>query len=255
MRLDVLKLREFYATPLGAVARRMISARLGEAWPASKDLDFLGLGYPTPYLEARRSAARRTVVAMPAGQGVEVWPSDGQVMSCLGDDRHLPFRNAMFDRILLVHAIEECEDPKALLSEVWRVLAPAGRVIVVAANRRGPWANAEKTPFGHGRPYTIAQMETLMREVELEPVAWSRALYAPPWRWTARWANPLEQVGPALWPVLSGLILIEAVKQTFAVRPRGLGAPARVFAPGALQPQPAARAPVSSAPMRAKRGT
>ena len=31
-----------------------------------------------------------------------------------------------------------------------------------------------------------------------------------------------------LWTPMSGLILMEAVKQTFAVKPRGAGAPARV---------------------------
>ena len=48
--------------------------------------------------------------------------------------------------------------------------------------------------------------------------------------------------------MLSGVILLEAVKQTFAVKPKGLGAPARVFVPGALRPQPAAKAPKSAAP-------
>jgi hypothetical protein len=45
-----------------------------------------------------------------------------------------------------------------------------------------------------------------------------------------------------LWPAFSGLILLEAVKQTFAVKPRGRRAPARVFVPGVLAPQPVRRA-------------
>ena len=40
---------------------------------------------------------------------------------------------------------------------MWRVLAPSGRVIVVP-NRRGPWARADNTPFGHGRPYSRSQI-------------------------------------------------------------------------------------------------
>ncbi len=241
MRLDVLKLREFYASPLGSAARTMVSAKLAQAWGDGAGLDILGLGYATPYLESRRLTARRTIAAMPAAQGVEVWPSGGRVLSCLAQESALPFRNALFDRVLLIHALEESDDPEAMMREVWRVLAPSGRVIIVAANRRGPWSNSDATPFGHGRPYTITQLETLTREAELEPVAWSRALYAPPWRWTARWADGLEQAGPWFWPMWSGLILLEAVKQTFAVRPKGRPAPARVFAPGGFSPQPTAR--------------
>ncbi len=238
MRLDVLKLREFYAGPLGGAARSMVAGKLAQAWGDGSGLDILGLGYATPHLESRRLTARRVIAAMPAAQGVEVWPAGARVLSCLTSEGSLPFRNALFDRVLLIHALEESDDPEAMMREVWRVLAPSGKVIIVAANRRGPWSTSDATPFGHGRPYTIHQLERLVRDAELEPVAWSRALYAPPWRWTARWAEGLEQAGPWFWPMWSGLILLEAVKQTFAVRPKGRAAPARVFAPGALSPQP-----------------
>jgi SAM-dependent methyltransferase len=248
MRLDVLKLREFYASALGAAAHKMVSAKLAEAWGDVSGLDILGLGYATPYLTKKRQVARRAIAAMPAAQGVEVWPGGGRTLSCLTHEAGLPFANALFDRVLLIHALEESEDAEALLREVWRVLAPSGRVIIVAANRRGPWANAEATPFGQGRPYTIAQLERLARDAELEPTAWSRALYAPPWRWTSRWAEGFELTGSWIWPMLSGVILLEAVKQTFAVRPKARPARVRVFSPGALNPQPAGGLPSPAEP-------
>ena len=236
MRRDVLELREFYASPLGRAARSVIGKRVNEAWDGAGALDVLGLGYATPYLGGFRAAARRVVSAMPAAQGVEIWPADGPVSALLVNERSLPFPNAMFDRILVIHALEEADDPLAVLREVWRVLAPSGRVILAAANRRGVWSNVEATPFGHGQPFTRRQLEALVREAELEPVAWSRALFAPPLQWTARWGDSFEQIGARLWPGLSGLILLEAVKQTFAVKPKGRRMPVRVFAPGALQP-------------------
>jgi len=241
MRRDVLELREFYASPLGRATRMAISRRVEEAWDGAGALDVLGLGYATPYLGGFRPAARRVVAAMPAAQGVEVWPGDGPVTALLVNERSLPFPNAMFDRILVIHALEEADDPLAVLREVWRVLAPSGRVILAVANRRGVWSNVESTPFGHGQPFTRRQLEALVREAELEPVAWSRALFAPPLPWTARWADGFEQIGARLWPGFSGLILLEAVKQTFALKPKGRRMPVRVFAPGALQPASNAR--------------
>lgn len=252
MRRDVLDLREFYATPLGGAARTMLAAKISQAWGDGQGLDVLGLGYATPYLEPMQ-AARRTVAAMPASQGAEVWPSGGSPRVCLTHEAALPFRNALFDRVLLVHALEESDDPLAVLRETWRVLSPSGRVIIVAANRRGPWSNAEGTPFGHGRPYTRFQLEALVREADLEPTAWSRALYLPPWGFTARWAEGLEQVGARLWPMMSGLILLEAVKQTFAVTPRGSTVRARVFTGGGL-PQPASSSTSKPATSKAELG-
>jgi SAM-dependent methyltransferase len=254
MRRDVVELRRFYAGPLGHAVREMVGRKVDEAWGFAAGLDVLALGYATPFLDGL-SRARRIVAAMPAAQGVEVWPTnlrgqsrhrggngDGN-LACLADEEMLPFPNAMFDRVLVVHGLEEADDPLAFLREVWRVLAPSGRVILTAAARSGLWANSEGTPFGSGRPFTRGQLETLAREAELEPLAWSRALYAPPIAGLARYADGFEQVGARLWPRFSGVIMLEAVKQTFAVKPKGLRAPARVFAPGgALRP---ARTPVT----------
>ena len=233
MRRDVLELRRFYGTPLGRAARDMVCRKLEEAWGSARGLDVLGLGYATPFMEGL-GAARRTTAVMPAGQGVEAWPQGSRNLACLADETALPLPNALFDRILAVHVLEESDNPLAALREIWRVLAPSGRTIIVASSRLGLWSDAEKTPFGHGRPYTRGQLEALVREAELEPLAWSRALYAPPLEWTARWAEGFEQLGSRLWPQFSGLILLEAVKQTFAVKPKAKAA--RLRAAGALRP-------------------
>lgn len=252
MRRDVLELRQFYAGELGAAARAMVGRKVEEAWGDLHGLDVLGLGYATPFLSADQARlARRLVAAMPAQQGVEVWHgpgagAGGRNLAVLADEEALPFANALFDRILLVHALEESVDPIALLREVWRVLAPSGRIIAVTAARNGLWANAESTPFGHGRPYSRRQLVELLREADLEPSGWTRALYAPPLGWMAGWADSFEQAGSRLWPHFSGLVLVEAVKQTFAVRPRGAKVRARIIPP-LLAPQPGAQ-PASKSP-------
>ncbi|MDG2528364.1 class I SAM-dependent methyltransferase [Caulobacter endophyticus] len=253
MRRDVLDLRAFYAAPLGRVAREMLGRKVAEAWGDANGLDVLGLGYATPFLDECRAKARRVVAAMPATQGVEVWPVGERNQAALVEETALPFPNAMFDRILAVHALEEADDPSAVLRELWRVMAPSGRLIVAVASRDGVWARAEGTPFGHGRPFSRSQLENLLREADLEPAGWTRALYAPPAGFTVGWAEGFEQVGARLWPRFAGLILMEAVKQTFAVKPRGTRARARVFAP-VMPPVPAGVAPVRKAPGTVRTG-
>lgn len=245
MRRDVLELRQFYASDLGRAARTMVGRKVTEAWGDAHGLDVLALGYATPFVSLLTPAARRVVAAMPAQQGVEIWPVGERNLAALVGEESLPFPNALFDRILLAHAIEESPDAVALLREVWRVLAPSGRVVVTVAARNGLWANAEKTPFGHGRPYTRGQLAELLREAELEPSGWTRALYVPPVSWLAGWAEGFEQAGSRLWPGFAGLVLMEAVKQTFALKPKAVRVRSRVAKP-ILVPSPGAQ-PVSRA--------
>jgi SAM-dependent methyltransferase len=241
MRQGVLELREFYATPLGRVAREMVSRKVAEAWGDARGLDLLALGYATPFLDGLGAEARRAVAVMPAGQGVEFWPAGERNLACLGQETALPLPNALFDRVLAVHALEESDNPLALLEEICRVLAPSGRLILAVTARRGLWANAENNPFGHGRPFSRRQLEQLVREAELSPVSWTRALYAPPLGWASRWAEGFEQAGALLWPQFAGVILMEAIKQTFAVRPKGRAARVPVQVLPGFAPAPVAR--------------
>lgn len=213
MRQDVHALQKFYDSPLGAVALRAALARLTALWPNAGGRDMLGLGYAGPYLEPYRTSARRTVMLAPGAQGAERWPAEGRALVCLGDDTRLPFMDAVFDRIVLVHALEEAAAPRQLLREVWRVTAPEGRLVVITANRVGVWALADGQPFGHGQPYSRRQLAALLRDNLFEPTATARALYAWPWGFGLALADPLEKAGETLWPALGGLLMMEAVKR------------------------------------------
>lgn len=241
MRRSIDDLRIFYGEPAGALVRRMLARRLEDAWGEAGNCDVLGLGYATPWLDAF-VGARRLIAAMPGGQGVELWPQAGKNRTVLVDDRRLPFAAGSFDRILLVHALEEADDAQALMLEAVRALAPTGRIILIAAARGGLWARSETTPFGHGRPFTRRQLERLVRETGLEPTAWSQTLYVPPWGPLLPLADGLEPIGKHVMPGAAGLILLEATRQAYArARPGGAVATAPVLTP-ALQPQPASRA-------------
>jgi len=225
MRVDVLALQRFYASPLGDAARRAALRRLNALWPQCDGLDVLGLGYAAPLLDGYRASARRVCALMPAAQGVEPWPGEGGVCSVLSEEARLPFIDAVFDRVLVVHALEEADALHPLLREVWRVMAPEGRLVVIAANRWSLWAQADATPFGHGRPFSRRQLSTLLTDAMFEPVASARALYAPPSAWSpfVRAADAFERIGERMWPAMGGLVLMEAVKRLYASTARSEG--------------------------------
>ena len=110
---------------------------------------------------------------------------------------------------------------KRLLREVWRVLAPSGRLIAVIPNRRGVWTRTDNTPFGHGRPYSRAQITQLLRQTWFTPTAWGEALFVPPVGkgWFLRSAMAWERVGAALSLPFAGVHIVEATKQVYRAIP------------------------------------
>jgi SAM-dependent methyltransferase len=244
MSVDVTDLRAFYASPLGSVTRRLVGRGIDRFWGPLTGLRILGLGYAVPYLAAVRPEGERTVAFMPASQGVVNWPATGASASALVDPLMMPLPDASIDRILVVHALETVESPSELLHEMWRILTPGGRIIVVAPNRRGVWARMDTTPFGHGQPFSRSQLKTLMRQTLFSPEGWAETLYVPPLRNSAflRTALAWERVGVSFSLPFAGLHIVEATKQLYravAVRqPRRAARLAPIFVPS---PAPATR--------------
>lgn len=221
MPMDVIDLRDFYGRPLGRVARLMIGRRIRSLWPDVKGLAVLGLGFATPYLGQFLGEAERVFGLMPAQQGVLRWPPEGRSLTGLADEKELPLDDESVDRVLVVHGLEASEAMRAMLRQVWRVLAPGGRILIVVPNRRGLWARREVTPFGQGQPFSRSQITQALRESMFSPADWENALFVPPfdWRPLLRSARAWERVGSLLWPRFSGVILVEATKQIYAATP------------------------------------
>ena len=139
----------------------------------------------------------------------------------LVDEDELPLPDAAVDRVMLVHALETSQNVGALLREVWRVLAAGGRLLVIVPNRRGVWARIDATPFGHGRPYSRAQITHLLRESWFTPTGWDEALYVPPVprKWFLRSAPAWERTGAVLSAPFAGVHIVEATKQVYRAIP------------------------------------
>ncbi|MEM9781937.1 MAG: methyltransferase domain-containing protein [Pseudomonadota bacterium] len=251
MHLDVVELRRFYdSTRLGALVRRVLSERLRTLWTDTRGLTVAGYGFAAPVLTPYLPEATRTLCLMPGQQGVVPWPDASANHAILVEETLWPLPADFVDLLVVLHGLETCERPAALLAEIWRVLAPGGSAVFVVPNRTGVWARREGTPFGLGRPYTTTQLE---RTLEAERFAAERhtgALYMPPSH-AAFWMSmgpTFERIGRRLdLQRLAGVTLVEARKQVYITRQSGLRERARVplrvlegLAPQPAPPKPAA---------------
>jgi SAM-dependent methyltransferase len=219
MHIDVEDFLDFYATPLGQIVRRSLAREVRQRIGGVRGTTVIGLGYATPYLGAWRAEARRVGALMPSGQGAVVWPASGPVRSVLVEETQLPLPDNAVDRMIAIHALEAATRPGPLLREIWRVLAPEGCVVLVVPNRRGVWARFDHTPFGHGRPYSKAQLGQLLMDSLLTPSDWGTALHMPPFKArlaSHRLAPAWERVGGTLSPGFGGVIVVKARKELMA---------------------------------------
>ena len=228
----------FYATPRGMTASTILRERMRAFWPDLTGMAVLGLGYAEPYLTLWRQTAYRCVSASPAARA----PVPGGHACLVAEDR-LPFPDLCFDRILLIHGVDEAADARRLLREVWRVLKDDGRILVAAPNRLGLWAHVEATPFGQGHPYSHQQIARLLGGSMFRAERRDAALFVPPVNvgFFLRSWPVWEQAGHALARDLAGVILMEAVKDVYAAIPAGVVARRQVILPEEVVPATAAR--------------
>ena len=228
MHLDVRDLKSFYTrTHLGRAARGWVRDAVTGLWdPAGVEgQTVLGFGFATPTLRPYLKHARRVIALMPGEQGVVAWPSGGENISVLGEERAWPIDTGSVDRLILLHGLETSETPSGVLTEAWRVLRPGGRAMFIVPNRAGLWARRDRTPFGYGRPYSLGQLEAQLKHHSFAPERHIGALYQPPShrRFWVKTGALWERMGRKLPAALAGgVILVEATKQVYAPMRGGL---------------------------------
>lgn len=247
--LSIYDLKSFYASPAGGVVRDIIAETVATYWQKTKGLEIAGCGYSLPYLDGFDDAAR-VIAVCPAALGAHHWPDvpDARNKAVLSEDTELPFQNASIDRILIVHSLEFTELADQALEEIWRVLKPQGRAIIVVPNRSGLWAHDEKKPFGQGRPFSFSQIESLLRANRFTIENAAKALYIPPSQ------SPLLLKTYKLWEVFgrymavipAGLRILEVSKQLYRPVQKGTGSRVRIRGRGFMgAPKPVANSRAS----------
>ncbi len=216
--MDVVTFREFYGQAFGQRVAHSLSARLTHFATQRPGQRVMGLGFAPPYLPLFESPDSSTLAFMQARQGVTRWPVDKPTRAALVDECELPLLESVMDVALVIHGLEFAETPLDMLHEIWRVLSPQGKLILVVPNRRGLWSASDATPFGDGQPFSRSQIAGLLKQARFTVTRWDSSLHFLPsrHRWAMAAAPALEAIGRRMATALSGVIIVEAEKQVYA---------------------------------------
>jgi len=127
---------------------------------------------------------------------------DSPVIWQRGEAEVLPFTDNSFDLVLSVTTLEFVDDPARALSEMFRVVAPGGRLVVAVLNATSAWGKSyirealqQNTPFRHAHLYTPNEF---VRALSVHgQVHWNSSGFFTPSGRGARFANLLESIGQA----------------------------------------------------------
>ena len=211
---DVQGMAGFYATRHGRRTAVAVGRRLRAFWPDLRGQRLLGLGYAAPFLMPWR---RHTSHCVDAVCGT----ASRNRASCLVQDDQLPFPDGLFDRILLVHLVEHAANVTRTLRAVQRVLRDDGRLLLVVPNRTGLLAHSERTPFGEGAPFSSGRISRTLARSLFRVERIEGALFLPPVgiRGATLVAAAVDRLGHRATPGLSGVLIVEAVKDIHAALP------------------------------------
>ncbi|KAA6206151.1 MAG: methyltransferase domain-containing protein [Candidatus Tokpelaia sp.] len=240
MPVTLASLKNFYRSPLGKKLAQDCAHGLARLSPPGKEDIIMGLGYTRPYLE-KFAGSSRSLVFIPAAisnPGIE--PPGPAAPGNNADKRHsrkqaapgfvagpepviveedykFPLNDAAVECVLAVHALEFSPNAPIMLRELWRILVPNGRLILIVPNRRGLWAHAEKTPFGHGQPYSRRQLAEILSGNGFDfGEIYEYAHFLP--HKTCRstlFSQAYEKLAKHFFPYFGGVLMVEAQKRLY----------------------------------------
>jgi len=195
----------WFETPLGQVVDQLEKAliyRLADPHPGERALD---VGSGTGHYSCDLAERGLTVTAIDAsGAMLGAARAKGcRVAWEQGEVEDLPFADGTFDLVLSITALEFVRDAARVLSEMARVTAPGGRMVVAVLNARGPWAAARRREaeeeggtFAAARFLRPDEFAAMLRRHG--PTRWSSSVFVPPSGRGLWCAGLLEVLGQAL---------------------------------------------------------
>ena len=239
------RLQNWYRSPLGQEAARIECASVQRLLANTFGYYLIQVGVIETFRDALAASRIRHRILIPgevqdAPTAVQPWPQ------ILARADQLPLASDSVDAILLPHTLDFAADPLAVLSEVERILIPAGRVVILGFNAMRAWGGRGLIERARGRaPWcgrfrTAAQTAKRLSALGFDIEVCEHMMYRLPFRRTlcAR-CEPFESWGPRFLPRLGGIYVLRAVKRVATLtplKPSWFGRRRTILAGGAMRP-------------------
>jgi SAM-dependent methyltransferase len=156
----------WYASLPGRRTARRLARVIAPVVRLNPTQRLLALGYAPPVLTGLDPSRLERLTIILTHAPPHRWPARGPNHAAAAQADHLPLPPNLYDQALLVHALDT-PDPQAVLAEVWRILAPAGELVLIVPNRLGRLF-APTSPFATGQAYTEGELASVLEQARFE---------------------------------------------------------------------------------------
>ncbi|MGL4768292.1 MAG: class I SAM-dependent methyltransferase [Formosimonas sp.] len=144
----------------------------------------------------------------------------------VSDFSELPFETDSIDLVILPHTLDDAPNPHAVLREVYRVLRPEGKMIILGHNPVSLWGlsalwarwRGQKWWPYQGKARPVHQLKDWLQLLNCDISQGKYGCYAPHVRsdkWLKRW-HWLEDAGDRWWGMAGAVYAVIAVKHVYS---------------------------------------
>jgi len=109
---------------------RSESKKIVELTELRKDQNLLDVGGGTGRVTVLYKTISNNLLIVDSAQNMLRKAQEKGIRTVCSQSERLPFRDLKFDRIIIVDALHHVRDQQQTLDEMWRLLAPGGKIII-----------------------------------------------------------------------------------------------------------------------------
>ena len=217
MYQDVIKLEKFYQSELGIFIKDRIFSKLKKYIHLYDGEKVGSFGFGEPYLNFTTKKRISIFNFFSKKIGVKKNILNEKIFNILLDEEQLPIEDSFFNHIICIHYLENAENLKKTIRELWRVLSPEGKIYIILPNKKSSWSFSSRSPFSSGFGFSKNQINQILEDNFFETQFIDRLIYFPSWNFSLLLKNKffLEKIGSYFWRFFNGFYLCVATKRIY----------------------------------------
>ncbi len=178
MYLHFLNYQNFYNSSIGNLLSQHLEFKLKKYCYLYNNQNIGCFGYSIPYLNFLKNYNIILSCCYSKKMGI---PNENisNTNKILIDEDKIPFQDSFFDHMFLIHYLENTYNTKLSLREIWRTLAPEGKLYLIIPNKKSSWYLSDKSPFSSGNGFSKKQISNLLNDSFFEIDTIERLVYFP----------------------------------------------------------------------------